>query len=381
MDYCYIKIEKELKKRNFKGNRCMNNRGLKYDTGDKDILKWIKRKLIAYKLGFNITPQVIDIHPVANICNLKCAWCIGKSDSNTPVYMKWHDLEKVFNSIFEVGKEEFWPSEIHFCGCNSDPLLNKEVMKNAIQYLNERNVTIEIISNGVCLKDYISNNIEQLLLVDKISISLDVVNEQDFYSYKSLNSKICLKDIINSIEKICQNKYKTNSQLSIYTTFVATPETYSKEEWLQNFTELKNIGVNHVQVRNDYTNYDKNFYNKVKLDIEEIAIKLNAKEINYKESNSFDIKYNEYMPRNSEFEHCLGYRIWPTISADFLMYPCAHTANEYFVSLLDLKKTNYYDIYSLDDFSYYEKEPCKNCSKKCPSLIYYINQLKDIDVL
>lgn len=341
---------------------------------ERDTLKILKRNLVAHRSGHTVYPQVLDIHPAENGCNMDCAWCIGRDEKKPLKLLEWELLENALGQIYVPEKKEYWPTEVHFCGCSSDPLLNHRVMKNAVRFLQDKAI-IKVITNGAHLERYLSDTMD-LLLIDKLSISLDVTNERDFQQYKRPQGRTSLKDILCAIKTINEYRPIYNPKLSIYVTFVATPATYSKEQWAHFFSVLRDLGVNHIQVRNDYTVFEEEFFKKVKAEIAEISEDLGAHQVRYDNNASFDIKYNEYLPRNKPCDYCMGYRLWPTIGADLSLYPCAHVANSSFHPLLNLSTSNYYSVYEEINSSF-ELEPVKHCHGNCPSLMYFMNHLSE----
>jgi len=293
--------------------------------------------------------------------------------------MKWEKLKQVFDRIFIPEQKMHWPSEVHYCGHNSEPLLNHDLVINSMKYLKSKDVILSIITNGICLEKYLEKG-NEIYLVDKLSVSLDVVNDAHFKEFKKPKADTSIDSILKSIETINRNKDKHNPGLTTFVTFVATPGTYAKQEWADFFVRLKDIGVNHVRVRNDYTCFDKDFYNDVKNDIQQIAKEMDADCISYSRNPPFDLEYKEFWPRNEKCRHCFGLRLWCTISADFRLYSCAHVASQLYKPLVDLNENNdWYDIYLERNNDDFERKPVELCDGHCPSTMYYLNHAEVLD--
>ncbi|HBI3767427.1 TPA: radical SAM protein [Enterococcus faecalis] len=325
--------------------------------------------------GTPVFPKIIDIHPVNGRCNLNCTWCIGqKGYVNIPSVtdnFKKEEIMCLMDNIFRESYRSNWPLEVHICGCDSEPLLKWKEVSFLIKELRKKNVTTELITNGLLID---KRKICDLLNLDKISISLDVVNDKDFYIYKVNNSageRYGFSKIIDKIKLITEQKKLSNSSVSIYVTFVATENTFDYETWEEAFRLLKEVGVNHIQVREDIngTRSAGNYLSQV---IANISKRMSADTIDYEKENHFDIKYHSPSSEENIFTKCISPLFWPAITMDLQLRRCAHTALSIYEPLTDLKVQNYYEYY--EKCSHIEKNVNYiGCDKKCPPTLSRIN--------
>ena len=341
-----------------------------------DVISEMKKNVIKLKAGQVIYPLILDIHPVMNCCNLNCAWCIGGGDYDTKIIhkMQYDDIEPVYKNIFQEKEKENWPMEIHFCGNNSEPLLNRDFIQKSIENIAEK-TRIKIITNGILLDQY--NDI--IHKVNKINISLDVVSSEDFIKYKG-GKKGDYDKIIQNINHIkeLKKRFKYRTPV-IYTSFVISSSSFDYDKFEKQCRILRDVGVNHIQVRKDYFNQSLKM-SFVKHKVIEIAKRLGAYNENIvyglEDENTFDIKFNERTDRISlNSMICKSFWFWPTIAANGWIYSCAHKANENSehlnVHLEELK-----DYYNCIRKRTQEKmEFSCDTPQLCPSNLNYINSL------
>ena len=340
-----------------------------------DVIREMERNVIKLKEGQVVYPLILDIHPVMNCCNLNCIWCIGKdSDSKMIHKIQYDDIEPVYKNIFQEKEKDNWPMEIHFCGNNSEPLLNKDFIQRSVECIAEK-TRIKIITNGILLDQY-SDIIRK---VDKINISLDVVSPEDFVKYKRGRESDYHKIIqnINHIKEL-KKRFKSRTPV-IYVSFVISGNSFDYDKFEKQCKLLHDAGVNHIQVRKDY--FDQTLkMSYVKNKVLKIAQRLGAYNENIpyglEDESTFDIKFNERMERISlNSIICRSFWFWPTIAANGWVYSCAHKANENSehlnIHLEDLK-----DYYNCIRKRTQEKiEHTCDTPQLCPSNLNYINSL------
>ena len=343
-----------------------------YLNPEKKLFTGLSRSYIASKTGGLVLPHAIDIHPVSGRCNLDCKWCIGRFQRSKidPLseLLIGDNLVRAISKILNPSYYKLWPSEFHICGCDSEPLLNESVL-DTIKYLIQYKRVIELITNGLILDN--QNIMSTVSRIQKLSISLDVTNDDDYKKYKlprNSNQNNGYSSVINNIRNISKLREKYKSDLNISVTFVATPKTYNKDEWVNCFKELKSIGVQGVRVRDDLNNTFGPNIDGLKDDINEINRNLN------------DIKIQYISPESpySDFSICKGPRLWPALAVDGCLYPCAHTATSEYIPFGNLINSTsmyhlYYDLFgpSKDNFITVERNGCK---RNCPSILGSYNE-------
>ncbi len=330
-----------------------------------DIYKKIKKQI---ENDIFEVPSVLEFHPVLNRCNLKCDWCIGQSSEEcTPYYMDYELIKPFIQSAFSNDNKLYWPSEIHFCGNNSEPLLNSKFINQMCQFINNKSV-IEIITNGILI-DKVQDS---LLYIDKISISLDVFCCDEFIEKKK-GSKKQYEKIWDNIYTISELKKSRTIKTMLYITFVLdkVPENIEMVDCL--IGKLKKCGVNYVQFRSNYLNTDRKS-EAIKKFVKELYEKFSDKgPIDYtsEKQDIFYIKFNEYDYTNLT-PVCYMKKIWPIITADGWIFPCAHVANHKYVDLatrVDFKE-NYFHFWKINS----QNITCTQYNI-CPSMAYAINSI------
>jgi|GEM_PF-2270656 len=347
----------------------------------KDVFINMKSKKKLQDEGKMVYPEIIDIHPVMNMCNLKCSWCIGEHDvtkkqKKNQILLDYHKYTDFFTSIFNDDMREFWPTEAHICGNNSEPLLNRDFIANFLE-ISYRKTIIELITNGVLLHNYF----ELTDKIDKISISLDCFSAEDFVKYKS-GTKEQFAKIIENIKTIDNLRKSSAKRTILYVTFVLGYVPSIEEVGIESFIEmLVDFGVNHIQFRTNYILKSSNYEDYLKSLVTRLRAKFgishDAVIYNNDNINQLYIKYNEYTSRAISLSStcgCTMMPLWPTIAANMCMYPCAHVANEENkingISIMETK-LDYYQL-----FDYIKKrEYTPVCSEVnlCPSMAYYFN--------
>lgn len=343
----------------------------------KDLINQMEEKGLKLKNSVQY-PSILDIHPVLNSCNLKCSWCIGKRgkelNKQDAIYLNFEDIYLFLNSAFDKSKLEDWPKEVHICGNNSEPLLNEKFVKKLVKYLYGK-CKVKIITNGVLLYRYF----DVIKYIDKINISLDVLSKDEFYKKKG-GAASDYQKIFENINKISKIRELDNlSSPIIYVSFVID-EIYDIQTFYEQFEVLKSYGVNHIHIRQNYFSEDSDraLENKIKILKQKLNKKMNViVDYNNESINDFDIKYNEKCERRKPNSKCYAKYLWPTISANLRIYPCAHTANQEYdkYAVCIKKEDNYYELFD----TIYKKSPVFICSESnlCPSNINYVNSQVD----
>ena len=161
----------------------------------------------------------------------------------------------------------------------------------------------------------------------------------------------------------------------LYTTFVLDKVPENIEMVNGMIVKLKKHGVNYVQFRSNYFNLDRK-NEAIKKFVEELYEKYSDKEpVDYtsEKQDIFYIKFNEYSYTNLS-PVCYMRKIWPIITADGWIFPCAHVANHNNMNLatkIDFNE-NYFDFWKMNSHNI-------TCTQYniCPSMAYAINSICD----
>lgn len=180
----------------------LNEIGISVDDVDcelKDILeKFIENELVKISQihSSNFIKEIIDKDTgckfawieITNKCNLKCKHCYNESDSHCDDSMKVIDYYKVIDLLLKIGV-----SKIQITG--GEPFLNKDNLKQMLDYTIGKFSYIEIFTNGTL----ITEEWFEYLLKNDIHIALSV------YSYDSQ-----MHDSVTGLEG---SFYKTNKTI------------------------------------------------------------------------------------------------------------------------------------------------------------------------
>lgn len=325
-------------------------------------INYIDNCLQKIKSENKVCPEIIDIHPVMNSCNLSCKWCIGGKIKTSPIFLTNEQTRFCMNKIFNINNKNWWPKEIHICGNNSEPLLNMNAIKEIIKYNKTNIYKLVIISNGLLINKL---NVNDLCRVNTFNISLDAINNKDY-----LKKKCCRGEYTNPYSLICNNLYllkntiiKNQTDCVLSVSFVITDIDYINNNFINCIKHLKNCDVDIVKVRFETKgNYSK-YNNLLRKKIEAIN----------KIFNEVNIICNAAYSNKNDFFRCYSPFIWPTLAANMKLYPCAHCANEKFIALLDLNKRDYYDFYLNHNAKKQFNLNTLNCGKICSPIMNAIN--------
>ena len=343
-----------------------------YRNPENDVNAGLARCYIASKAGGVVLPHIIDIHPVSGTCNLDCRWCIGKSSrrksKSLPNLLNKTNILEILGKILEPRWKRLWPSEFHFCGYDSEPLLADSVLP-AIDFLFQHERIIGLITNGLLLDR--RELIPIVAHLNKLRISLDVTNDSEYKNFKYPKNHLHdsgYSKILNNLRGIMSYRNEINSDLYVSVTFVATPKTYEKNKWKSCFQELEDIGVHEIRVRDDLNETFGPRIENLASDIEEIN----------KNIDGINVRFVSPVEPYSKFPYCRGARLWPTLASDGCLYHCAHTASSKykpFGDLLDAKSLFelYTQLFQPPKIGFFSKEDIK-CNRLCPSTIGSFNE-------
>lgn len=342
-----------------------------YRNPENEFFTGLARCYIASKAGGVVLPHVMDIHPVSGRCNLDCRWCIGRFQRGTidplPNLLDGDGMVLALKKILDPRWRSLWPSEFHFCGCDSEPLLSDTVLP-AIKLLLQRGRIVELLTNGLLLDT--SGTIPVVARISKLNISLDVSNNQDYRAFKYPEGHGYddgYSRVVSNLMKIASYSQR-NKQLLISVSFVATPKTYDKQKWRSCFEELRDAGAQEIRVRDDLNETFGPRIKGLKDDMEDID----------KDLTRLKIRFISPEQPYSDFPYCRAPRLWPTLAADGCLYPCAHTATTQYQPFGDLLGADslfylYQQLFQVPRRSFIPVEEI-GCKRFCPSTLGLYNE-------
>lgn len=343
-----------------------------YRNPEPHLIHGLSRCYIASKAGAVVLPHAMDIHPVSGQCNLDCRWCIGrfqrKSIDPLPPILDQQRMVQALGKILDPRWPVLWPTEFHFCGGDSEPLLSDAVLP-AIRFLLQRNRVIELITNGLLLGK--EGVISITARIQKLSISLDVTNDQDYQRYKlpeGARDIAGYSQVVDNLRRVDDCRKQQQSHLHVAVTFVATPKTYNKDQWGRCFEELKAAGANEIRVRDDLNGTFGGPINNLKNDIDELS----------QRTPEIKVRYLSPDEPYSEFPFCRGSRLWPALAVDGCLYSCAHTATSVYRPFGDLLNADsllklYHDLFHPPRKGFLQVDDI-GCNRECPSVLGSFNE-------
>jgi len=256
-----------------------------------------------------------------------------------------------------------WPSEFHFCGCDSEPLLSDQVV-TGIRFLLQRDRVVELITNGLLLDK--PALIETAARIDKLSVSLDVTNDEDYATHKfpvGSTHTDGYSTVLKNLQSIAAYRQEYRSSLNISVTFVATPRTYDRDRWRVCFEQLQDAGVNEIRVRDDLNQTYGPPIAGLKNEIEEVG----------RSVPNMQVRFISPAEPYSEFAYCRGPRLWPALAADGCLYPCAHMASSKYQPFGDLLAAPsllelYRDLFQARGQNFVPVAEI-GCRRECPSVL------------
>ncbi|MBN1654519.1 MAG: radical SAM protein [Deltaproteobacteria bacterium] len=273
------------------------------------------------KNGVLLPPHTIDIHPVSGRCNLDCQWCIGRKGRSSVKPLPQYITSETIVALLEKAllPEEFplWPSTFHFCGGDSEPLLNPGAVIKGTAFLLEKERIVRLVTNGLALnKPGIAPIVAEM---HRLNVSLDVVDDDQFQTFKRPGAGIRYgyQRVLANLERVADLKARRATMLIISVSFVATSATFEDTAWKRCFEQLRDLGVALITVRQDLSGVFGEIY-RLKERIDSIAEHVPGVEIKYIAP--------EVPCAESDFEFCRGPMLWPTLAADGNLYACAHVA-------------------------------------------------------
>lgn len=215
-----------------------------YDSVYPRIIGTIKEQLIfrdrlekVFKKNEDaIIPFAIEFHPSLG-CDARCKECPNISCGNFQKYpavgqkLTQENLEKIIDLGIELGVRR-----MSFAG-GGEPMLS-ELTIPSIVYARSKSdeVNLALYTNGIKLSGIDESGLEKLVSsLDRIRISLDASNAEDWSDYKGVD-KEKFNGIIELFDKIKRAREKTNSKLKIGASYISRHGTARKD--ILNFVEL-----------------------------------------------------------------------------------------------------------------------------------------------
>lgn len=199
-------------------------------------------------------PIQIDLQ-VSSICNLSCAWCIGKfvtsenSMCNLKNSMSEEAFDKVLREIVEMNIDGMKVETVMFSGLVGEPLVNKKFVLKAVEQLAPAGIMICLFTNGVLLDESIW---DKLLKINSIQVSLDGGHESWKMIKNPTSEEYTFELVMNNLRGLVQRKKACNAGTEINVGYTLTESNIG--ELYETVKELCRIGVDSVCIKQDITN-------------------------------------------------------------------------------------------------------------------------------
>ncbi|PWE78860.1 hypothetical protein XF30_21055 [Bradyrhizobium sp. SUTN9-2] len=290
--------------------------------------------------GEVVAPFEVIIHPSSS-CNLACQWCIGDhvpaadGDGKPNSASKHTDkrlsnalhnpsaMRKVVESIASYSTtqrdgSEYRIENVSFSGLIGEPLLAKEAVKVAVEFLASRGLRVGLFTNGILLD---ASLMRTLLRAAYVNVSIDAASAQTYARLKGRNpnnNDLFLRAITN-VETLSEQIKKSGSPLELNASFVMYPENY--HEVFDAAKLSKQLGIKHFRLKRDISgerqlSHDQNrraaeLVAQIQSDLSDQSFKvvpIHRPDVRYEASRSFD--------------YCRIIDHMAAIGSDGEMYPC-----------------------------------------------------------
>lgn len=278
--------------------------------------------------GKNPPPITAELHP-ADSCNFQCGHCYNQKERKKRAEfqqrMKDDLLFDAINTLIKGGVRGV------VLGGGGEPLIHKQV-KEAVERLNNSNIRVGLITNGVGLDEKISSILSQSK--GFIRVSLDAYNEKSHDDIHKPRDKKChFNSILNNLKILVKlRKEKQNNSLIIGIGYVVVPPTNNDYEKIRCLCEsLKEIGIDYLQMRPQYKEgqplSEKEENSKWVSDkTESLAQEFNDEHFTVvkTEARKGARKYNG----KKRYNKCFAAHLMPLLGADGTLYVCCQLQNK-----------------------------------------------------
>ncbi len=198
------------------------------------LFNYFSAKILSRFSTYSIAPTMIFLG-ITNKCNMKCDYCF-QSEENKDIFghreQGFMNEETFTNFLNQI---DGWVSYISI-NLFGEPTIHPK-LKNWIKLLHDRNIRLNIITNGKKLSDELIKSIV-INKVERISFSLEVE------SYNSIRIGANFEEVISNIKKLINER--GNSTYPIISVQSVKSSLITDKEYIKHENYLKHIGVNEV---------------------------------------------------------------------------------------------------------------------------------------
>lgn len=183
-----------------------------------------------------IGPKSVDLH-LTSICNLNCSYCWFHSSLLSKKYGGKHIdfplFMKTIDDLHALGVES-----LTFSG-EGEPTLHP-MIKDMIDYANERGFRLKILTNGTFGNDLI----KYMFKVDSLTINLATLSPEKYKKLQSESGYRMIKRAIENIINISKIKKKMGlKKPKVNIGFVINEENHSEIERIFSFANKYGVGI------------------------------------------------------------------------------------------------------------------------------------------
>jgi len=211
----------------------------------KNLFK--KKKLLINKPPL-INPKSISIE-ISDTCNLQCRICNQWKEKNKTRKLKFKHFKKLINEL----SESFNDTLLEFSG--PEPLTNKKVLFQALEYAKKRNVKTAISTNGSLIS---KDTAIKLINYNPKHISLSLDSHEPKIQDYIRNCKGLFDKNIISIKNLIRAKKELDSKTIISVTCTIT--NYNTNNLLEVYNLCESLDIDSI----NYNAYviDNSYFNK-----------------------------------------------------------------------------------------------------------------------
>jgi cyclic pyranopterin phosphate synthase len=279
-------------------------------------------RLHAWRHGKPFSPATVEISPT-NVCNQKCKYCYAWRESKPRESLRDDILIGCFDQLADAGV-----GGVVIQG-TGEPLLHK-ALPAAINRGADRNIPIQLTTNGVLLNAALQDEILQYLFCLRISV-IDSTPER-YADQHGCNNKHW-HTLVANLERAIAFRARKNLSFSIWATIYLTENNFNE---IYNAVKFcKEMGIDFVYVTEaQYTSYSPsgmNTYASIRLAGAQQEIDSQCADILSLTDNDFSVKIKldakQHILSGAENEtwkndYCQGIKFYTLIGCDGGVYPC-----------------------------------------------------------
>lgn len=294
---------------------------------------------------------------LSGFCNCSCEYCCCQNYHSNNMLLQ-QDIDIIVTQLKSVDAKA-----VTLTG-GGEPLTNP-LFSYCVKKLNENDLRVGVITNGILLNDEAIKNIVKC--ASFVRISLDTVDKDAYKSIRGID--IELDKMFNNLKALAKYKKKVKSEILIGCQIVYFNQSISDVKKTVNF--VKKSGIDFIQIRpvdnipqeDLKRNYD--FYIKNRAGLKKLVNKYSDNNFSViLNDNKFEEYYNSSVTK--EYSKCLGANFTASIGHDMNLYfCCSHIGNLTF-SVGNLRERSLIELLADSKRKSLIENPCFSyCQTQC----------------